>query len=150
VSPITRAQIAVIKVAVGQIGLEDQDYRALLNRVAGVASSRDLDQRGFSAVMDELARLGFRSTSQRKPFASRSRPGFATNAQVATIRKLWLEWAGAGAGFSGLETWIERTFGVSSLRFLTLDAAPGAIAALRSMVARRGERQAAQAAGGRS
>jgi hypothetical protein len=138
VRPLTRGQTAIIAVARRQLGLEDDgSWRALLAHVAGVASVRALDQAGFSAVMDELARLGFVSTSAKKPFASRNRPGFATNAQVAVIRRLWLEWADDDSGYRGLDTWLERMFGVSSLRFLSLDDAPGAIGALQAMAARR-------------
>ena len=118
----------------------------MLLRIAGVDSAAKLDQRGFGAVMEELARLGFKSTSPKEPFAARSRPGFATNAQVALIRRLWLEWAGADAGYKGLGTWIERTFKVSSLRFLTLSDAPGAIASLKAMTARKTEQKAPPAA----
>jgi hypothetical protein len=138
---IERQQLKLIKVAVRQLGLDDQTYRQLLARVAGVESSTKLSQRQFGLVLEELGRLGFKSTSPRKPFAARSRPGFATNAQVALIRRLWLEWAGAEAGYKGLDTWISKTFRVDALRFLSLDDAPGAIAALRAMNNHRSTRK---------
>lgn len=77
---------SLIHVAKTQLSMTDDDYRALLRRVAGVASSRDLNEAGLSAVMAEFKRLGFVATTKpsRKPndfvlqFLAEL-PGFKTN-----------------------------------------------------------------------
>lgn len=49
--------IATIKILQKQAGLGDSQYRALLSRVAGVTSSKDLDAKGAKAVMAALRRM---------------------------------------------------------------------------------------------
>ena len=56
---IGRATTAAIHVAKKQLALEDDSYRDLLQRVAGVRSARDLDETGARKVMTEFERLGF-------------------------------------------------------------------------------------------
>ena len=45
---LRREQIALIHVAAHQLGMGEEDYRALLMGTAGVRSSRELDQAGFA------------------------------------------------------------------------------------------------------
>lgn len=56
---IGAAKISLVHVAKTQLGMDDEAYRAMLSRVTGVQSSRDLDERGFLAVMWEFERYGF-------------------------------------------------------------------------------------------
>ena len=56
---ISRAITAKIHIARQQLGLDDADYRALLGRVAGVTSSKQLNDRTAGRVLRELERLGF-------------------------------------------------------------------------------------------
>lgn len=51
---------AIINIARVQLGLDEDDYRALLVRVTGVASLRAMSERQKIAVLDEFKRLGFR------------------------------------------------------------------------------------------
>ena len=46
--------IAAIKIAQKQAKLADPEYRALLRRVAGVSSAKDLDEQGARRVLAEL------------------------------------------------------------------------------------------------
>jgi len=142
---LAASQIRIIKTAVRQLGIDDPTYRQLLVRVAGVDSSKKLSQRGFNDVLDELARLGWTSSSNRKPFASRNRPGYATNAQISLIRRCFREWSGRDDD-RGLNAWIKRTFGVDHLKWLTIDDAPKAVAGCKAMAARRAEQEAPPAA----
>lgn len=50
-------RIACIKILQKQAGLNDNQYRALLQEAAGVTSSKELDDRGFTAVRDALRKL---------------------------------------------------------------------------------------------
>lgn len=127
----------LIHVAKARLGLADDDYRAMLRRVAGVDSSAELDQLGFEAVMDELRRLGFTSDFAKRGYGFRA--GMATPPQIELIRRLWSEYAGEAAGLDG---WLEKYQGVSALRFLDADRAGKAITALRSMARRPKARSA--------
>lgn len=86
------AALAKIHIARKELAMEDEDYRALLQRVAGVASSRDLDAGGLDRVLAELRRLGFKP----KPGAQAGKAGqpprkLADDAQSRMMRGLWIE-----------------------------------------------------------
>ena len=99
--------------------------------MVGVESSKDLDQDGFELVMQGFAAMGYRSDFT-KSFYGRRR-GMATPAQISRIRQLWGEYTGGGGGKLSLDNWLERTFGVSALRFLTAGQAEKALKALWAM-----------------
>ena len=63
-----QAELAKIHLGAKALGLEDADYRNLLERVTGARSARDLDRKGRSAVLNELRRLGvrFRASKRRQ------------------------------------------------------------------------------------
>ena len=133
---IGTGQIKIIQVAKRQLALADEDYRALLERVAGVSSCRDLDNTGFDLVMESFRRLGFDSTSPRKPFGW-DRGDMATGAQCSMIRREWAEFTDRDGTDATLGKWFERTFKISSLRFLKGDDARKAITALKAMNGRK-------------
>jgi hypothetical protein len=136
-APLSAAKLALLHVARQKLGLEDADYRAILLRVAGVESSRDLTAASFRQVMEAFASLGFTSDSAAANFGRR--PGMATAGQVATIRRLWAEWTGNEGTDATLGKWLANKWGVSALRFLPIDLAPKVITALRAMCRRRAE-----------
>ena len=127
---ITSKQKALIHVAKAQLGMEDEDYRAMLARVAGVASSAQLDAAGFERVTAELERLGFRNPRSRLQGASRE--GMATPAQLGRIRSLWKAYSGRDDELA-LGHWLEKHFHVSNLRFLEDWRASKAVAVLERM-----------------
>lgn len=51
---------AIINIAKGQLGLNEDDYRALLVRVTGLASLRAMSERQRIDVVEELKRKGFK------------------------------------------------------------------------------------------
>lgn len=128
---ISREKIALVHVAKAQLAMSDQDYRSLLQRVAGVSSSAELDDGGFDAVMAEFERLGFRSVKHPTPAARRE--GMASPAQVGRIRALWKTYTGADDE-PDLEHWLEVHLHASSLRFLDAWRAGKAVAILEKMV----------------
>ncbi len=129
---IDRDKLSLIHVARAALRMNEDDYRGLLQRVAGVESSKDLDSAGFDAVMTEYSRLGFESTAARERRLEPERaPGHATSAQRSTILKLWNEYKGR-KDYEGLRRWLDHHFGVSELRFLSRDKAGRVIAALRN------------------
>ena len=131
---LTRKQTALIHLARKKLGLSDERYRLILWEMAGVETSKNLDQTGFELVMKAMMALGFRSAFTKTFYSHR--PGMATPAQVTLIRTLWGKFATADGSERALNKWIERTFKVSALRFVTVDQADRAILALRSMINR--------------
>jgi len=59
-------QLSKIHIAKKDLGLDDETYRSLLGRVAGVRSAKDLNPRQIGSVLAEFARLGWESTPARK------------------------------------------------------------------------------------
>lgn len=126
-------KIALLHVARRDLGLTDDDYRAILTRFGGVASASELNLVGFERVIGELTRLGFHSTWSRRTFGHRA--GMASTSQVELIRKLWAEYRGK-PDEPGLNVWLERFYKVSALRFVDASTAAKVLPALKAMAAR--------------
>lgn len=60
------SSLAKIHIAKAQLGLDDDTYRALLARVAGVRSAKELSPRQIGAVLAEFERLGWQSKPAKK------------------------------------------------------------------------------------
>ena len=73
---ISKQQKALLHVAKGKLGLDDDLYRQALIRIAGVTSSTELDQAGFEAVMGFFEYCGFRPLGKGAPRYG-NRPGMA-------------------------------------------------------------------------
>ena len=97
---ISRANTAKIHIARQQLGLTDEDYRALLGRVAGVTSSKQLTERTCSRVLQELERLGFQpkpsSKARGKPHNFKKLDAEITKIE-ALLADLQLPWSYADA-----------------------------------------------------
>jgi hypothetical protein len=132
---ITTRQIRLIKVACRALGLTDEEYRASLVHLAGVESSTQLDHAGFEALMGFFEWKGFKPLVAKGPSYG-NRPGMASFAQIELIRAVWVEYTQGKGDEGSLNKWLERCFKVSSLRFVTKEAAPKAITALKAMKAR--------------
>lgn len=74
---------AIINIAKAELGLEEDDYRALLARVTGETSLRAMSERQKIAVLDEMKRLGFRVKSGGKRMPASVKP------YVRLIHALW-------------------------------------------------------------
>lgn len=131
-----RAKLSLVHVAKRRLRLDDEAWRAMLARVAGVESSKDLDEAGFAAVMQVLEAAGFKSDFGAANFGNLRHFDMATAPQVALIRDLWSELHDGELDEAHLDRWLSR-FGVSSLRFLTREKARKVIAALKSWKARK-------------
>jgi phage gp16-like protein len=131
---INDQQRKLIHLAKRKINLADADYRAMLQHVAGVESSNNLDDASFSAVMAELGRLGFHTVQQAPQFGERS--GWATEAQLNYIRSLWRKYAGTEDEV-GMRHFLQKHFNVSSLRFLDSATVPKVIVTFKRMAEQR-------------
>jgi hypothetical protein len=133
---LTARQKSLIHVAKARLGLDDETYRNLLERVCGVRSARDVHPRHFPFLMEMFAELGFTSDFAAKAHGHREEGGMATPAQVTLIRELWKELHGGELDERHLGNWLGR-FGVSHLRFADFEVARKAITALRAWKRRK-------------
>lgn len=133
---LTRPQTTILHVAKSKLCLDDETYRQVLVRVAGVTTSKDLDNAGFQAVMGFFDYAGFRPTGKGAPRYG-NRPGMGSFAQLELIRELWRELHHeAEVNEEALAGWLLKYHKVHSMRFLTVDAARKVITALKSWKSR--------------
>ncbi len=103
----------------------------------GAIRSSDLGQAGFENVMGVFEWQGF-APPQPRGRNSGERPGMASFAQIRSIRALWSEWTRGKGDEAGLNTWLERCFKASSLRFVKKGDAARGITALKATKSRAG------------
>lgn len=128
-----RSLLAVIQ---KQLSWDDDLYWRVLVKVAGVTSSKDLDETGFNAVVGFADYCGFKPLKADGPNYGK-REGFASPAQVDLIRALWIEaHHGAALDEDALNGWLLKYWKVSALRFVKQDLAPRIITAMKSWKSR--------------
>lgn len=128
--------LATIHVAKKQLGLDDDTYRAVLNRVTGKSSSAAMSETERLAVVEELRRLGFEKAS--------SGPRRVLEGRYAKkLQALWI--AGWNLGVvrnrddRALIAMVKRQTGIDHVRFVRDPAdALRAIEALKAMTAKAG------------
>lgn len=134
---MNQGRVALIHVARSRLAMTETEYRNMLRRIADVSSSKDLTDKGFADVMDELRRRGFESTGHQKQCAEESRRRtHATSAQRHFMRKLWTAWKGRDDP-DGFRRWLAKHFGCSHPKFISATLAPKVIAALCNFKPRR-------------
>lgn len=88
-------QLSKIHIAKKDLGLDDETYRALLGRVAGVRSAKDLNPRQIGHVLAEFTRLGWQSTTAEKarkapaPAPDREKLMSKVEAFLAEAKRSW-------------------------------------------------------------
>ncbi|MFB2531013.1 phage protein GemA/Gp16 family protein [Paracoccus sp. p3-h83] len=82
---------AIINIAKGQLGLDEDDYRALLIRVTGKPSLRQMSDRQKIDVIEEMKRRGFRIRTKGRMLPPSTKP------YVRLIHALWKSCHRAGA-----------------------------------------------------
>lgn len=124
---ISPRQIKIIHTLKGAIAMDDDGYRALLQSVAGVNSSKLLTWRQAEDLIDDLQRKKGGSASpapapRAKPFADLDgRSGMASGAQCRLLAVCWGEvsWAETAEDkMKALDRFIKRIVGVESIRFV--------------------------------
>lgn len=135
VMAISKKQIALLHVAKAKLGLSDEDYRNCLINVTGKKSSAALSSKGFEALLGHFNRLGFKQMPNAGQ-ALGERAGMASPNQVNYILKLWRQYVGR-EDEKALNRWLQKSFGISALRFVDSDTAGKAIVALRRMTQRK-------------
>ena len=85
---IDRKLLAKIHIARKDMRLEEEDYRAILERLTGKRSAADLSVPQLEAVLDHLASLGWKPPV--RPFKKSGKP------HVRKIYAIWKAMCGAG------------------------------------------------------
>lgn len=121
--------LAQIHVAKAQLGMDDDDYRALLERVTGKRSSAVLTEPQRRAVIEEMKRRGFKTKGRgRRP---------SSKPYVRLVFALWGELKREGVwrqdDVSSLRAFTKRMAGVDDPEFMTYAEATKVIEALKKM-----------------
>lgn len=134
--------LAAIHVGKKQLALDDDTYRALLERVTGKRSSKDMTPAELAAVLEDMRRLGF----DPAPLAAggRSPARRATGRYAAKLQALWIAAWNLGVvrnrDDAAMLAFVERQTGIAHTRFLgNAEDAKKAIEALKKWLAREGQ-----------
>ena len=130
--------LAKIHIARKDLRLSDEDYRAILTRVAGAESAAKLGPSGHAAVLKEFQRLGWKAKKSTAP---------GGRAHVGKIMDLWQEGIAKGVIRNGsddaLRAFVRRQTkgqdapdGVAAPQFLTPKQATRVIEGLKAMLRR--------------
>lgn len=128
------AMLAKLHLARRDLALEEESYRAVLERVTGRRSGRELSDRQLEAALKEFQRLGWKPKRKEGARTVGDRP--IAYKIAALWRSLWL--LGEVENLAGLDTFVERQTGVGALRWLAPEEASAVIEALRAWCARAG------------
>lgn len=132
---LTAKHFGILRVAKQQLGLSDDDYRAILVRFSGQDSAKALDRKAFGKIMSHFERLGFQSTAAKKNAARR--PGMASEAQLRKISALWAEFTEGAGDETSLRHWMEKHGHGHGTNWLEAAGAQRVIAALTNMTDRK-------------
>ncbi|HHM6772721.1 TPA: gp16 family protein [Pseudomonas aeruginosa] len=103
---LRNVNLAKIHIAKAQLGLDDDDYRALLGRVAGVRSAKELGPRQVAQVLVEFQRLGWKPESKQQ---GRATPKVPQNRKVV-LKKVEALLASASRPWSYADAMAKRMF----------------------------------------
>ncbi|SFT74127.1 gp16 family protein [Halomonas saccharevitans] len=125
---ISKNKLAQIHIARQQLGLADDEYRAVLARVAGVRSAKDLDGRTAARVLEEFRRLGWKPKAPKR--AGRVPNTLNKHEMMGKIEALLSE---LGASWAYAEAIAKRQTGIERIDWLRTEKQfRGVIAALEA------------------
>ena len=135
--PHRAKQIRMIQVAKRQLALDDDAYRAILQRVTGKTSSTTLSWVERMRTIEEFKRLGFKTTAGR---FTRGAPVVVKDRQ-ALIRKMEAQLAEADYPWSYADTLAKRICKVDRIEFCQPEHLSKIIAALSYDAKRHGRNE---------
>ncbi|MCE8027523.1 regulatory protein GemA [Halomonas daqingensis] len=115
---IHRGKLAQIHIARQELGLTDEDYRAILARTAGVSSAKQLTNRNVGYVIAEFKRLGWEPKPAKK--AGRKAPNPPRSRQ-RVMDKIEAMLADAGRPWAYADGMAQRMFQVERVDWLDDD-----------------------------
>jgi len=111
---LPKGTLSKIHIAKQQLAMEDDIYRGLLARVAGVRSAKELNERQAGAVLREFERLGF------KPLPSKRTKGKPHNFNQLPneIAKIEAQLADLKLSWSYADSIAKQMFGIPKVAWL--------------------------------
>ncbi|MCA1975071.1 MAG: regulatory protein GemA, partial [Caenispirillum sp.] len=151
-NPVRGQLIGKIHVAKAQMGLDEETYRALLQRVTGQTSSKACSISELESVVRECVNLGWTPKRTTPARSGKARPMAASDV-AAKARALWLSLWHLGVvrdpSESALTAFCERQTGMADLAWVRdQKQAVRLIEALKKMAARAGVDWGATTGGG--
>ncbi|WP_047257984.1 gp16 family protein [Chromobacterium subtsugae] len=128
--------LALIHIAKTELAMEDDDYRAMLLSVGGVASSKDLSPKGVDRVLAHMKRCGWQPKGGKRP-SPRPRVGQSREALVGKIEALLAE---AGRPWGYADAMAQRMYGVELAGWLAPMQLHSLVAALTYDAKRHGRK----------
>ena len=136
--PARRAAMAKLHVAKKELGFDDGDYRAVLERVTGKRSSAEMAIGELGRVLDELARLGWAPGTK----GPRGKPRPADHPAAKKARAMFLSLGLLGVirnpSEAGLEAFARRQLGTERLQWADQAQVYKLIEAMKAMAERNG------------
>lgn len=121
------SSLAKIHIAKSQLGLDDETYRAILARIAGVRSAKDLSPRQIGAVIAEFVRLGWVPKVAQKAFRTKPNPATDRRNLVSKIEAFLAE---ANRPWEYVDSMALRMFKVEKVEWCDPKQLRGLVAAL--------------------
>lgn len=129
-------QLSKIHIAKKDLGLDDETYRALLNRVAGVTSAKDFTPLQTVAVLAEFERLGWKPNTKPKA-GGRAKPNVAPD-RKKLVGKIEAFMAEAGRPWEYADGMALRMFKVERVEWLNAKQLGSLVSALTYDAKRNG------------
>lgn len=112
---ISKGKLAQIHIAKAQLGLSDEDYRAILARTAGVSSAKELTNKTVGGLMHEFRRLGFEPKPAKKAGRKAPNPPATRQAEMNKVEALLTH---AGRAWAYADGMAKHMFRVDRVDFL--------------------------------
>ena len=143
-TPNRQRLIRLIHVAKRDLSMDDDTYRAILQRIGKKASSADLTIPELEKVLEHLKRSGFkvRSKSKSAPKPEQAKPSrpLAQDLESKKIRALWLFLHELGAvknpSEEALAAYVKRIAGVDALQWISGEQAERLIETMKKWAMR--------------
>lgn len=126
-SNMRNGQLAKIHIARQQLGLDEEEYRGLLGRVAGVSSAKDLNPRQIGAVLAAFEALGWQPKAPAKQ--GRKRP-HVKSSRERLLGKIEAQLTEAGRAWAYADALALRICKVERLEWCTDEQLQKVVAAL--------------------
>lgn len=146
-SKLDQKTLAKLHIARKQLGLEEEDYRDLLERVAGVRSAKDLTPEDMPELQRELRRLGYDGYLLRQdempplPYTDCDRrPGRPSGRQLRMLEARFKNIRGFAdvAPEKAFRAFLKKRFKIEDARFLDDETFEAALTAVKRLEKARG------------
>lgn len=137
-NPARGALYTKLAIARKELNLDDDSYRAILVRVGGHYSAKDMSVGQIEAVLKEFRRLGWKP----KLATGNRRTPDSAKAYVRKVYAIWNDMApllASGGTREALRAFVERQTGVSAPEFLDAEQATKVTEALKKWRSRLGK-----------